>query len=298
MDTPSTSSLDLKSFYPKELEILGVDETDREIVIHMHSTSTSCRCHKCGAELNKHHGSHHRNVQDLPILGKSVQLDIQAYDYECTCGGNGSFAAAETFDGFLDYNSRKTERLIDFICILALETSCESCAKILNCHNIKISGDTVIRLLKQRYSAENAPECGSVVGIDDFSFKKRESYGTIIVDGATHRPVAILEGRDGETLKAWLKKNKQVRTVTRDRASAYARAIEEVLPDCMQVADRFHLHQNLLNAVNKVIGREIPASIAIPGDTGKAPMPGQPGIVVPPGRELSTPAGDVLKERL
>ena len=296
MDPKSAASLDLRSFYPKELDIQGIDETDEEITIHMHSASRTCHCHKCGAELVKHHGSHHRSVQDLPILGKRVRLDIQAYDYECTCGEKGRFAAAETFDGFIDYNSRKTERLADFICILALETSCESCAKILNCHNVKISGDTVINLLKKRYSGMRAQECGPVVGIDDFSFKKRQTYGTIIVDGETHKPVAILEGRDGETLKEWLGKNKHIRTVTRDRASAYAKAIEEVLPDCMQIADRFHLHQNLLSAVNKIIGREIPASIAIPECTDGTILPAPGTIAAQSACGLSTPEGAEPKE--
>lgn len=98
---------------------------------------------------------------------------------------------------------------------------------------------------------------------DDFAYKKRQTYGTIIVDEETHRPVAILDGRDGATLKEWLKNNIQVKTVTRDRASAYAKAVEEILPDCMQIADRFHLHQNLMEAVNKILGREIPATTAI-----------------------------------
>lgn len=73
-----------------------------------------------------------------------------------------------------------------------------------------------------------------------------------------------MDGRDGETLKGWLKKNKHVTTVTRDRASAYAKAVEEILPECMQVADRFHLHQNLLDAVNKVLSRTVPATIPVP----------------------------------
>lgn len=73
-----------------------------------------------------------------------------------------------------------------------------------------------------------------------------------------------MEGRDGLALKDWLKKNKQVRTVTRDRASAYAKAVEEILPDCMQIADRFHLHQNLMEAVNKILGREVSATTAVP----------------------------------
>ena len=86
------------------------------------------------------------------------------------------------------------------------------------------------------------------------------------MDEATHKPVAVLNGRDGVSLKEWLGQNKHVTTVTRDRASAYAKAVEEVLPDCMQIADRFHLHQNLMDAVKKILGREIPATMAVPAE--------------------------------
>lgn len=262
----SVTTLDVQSFYPQELKINGIDETDDEVIIHMHSVSKECTCHKCGAKLVKHHGSHHRDVQDLPILGKRTKLDLQIFDYECTSTSCKSFAATESFDGFLSYNSRMTNRLEDFMCSLALETSCEACARILKCMNVKISGDTIIRLLIKRYQAQPEPVCGSIIGIDDFAFKKRHTYGTIIVDEATHKPVAVLDGRDGKTLKEWLAKNKHVTTVTRDRASAYAKAVEEVLPDCMQIADRFHIHQNLMEAVNKVLNRTVPVTNVIPPD--------------------------------
>ncbi|MCA5960357.1 MULTISPECIES: transposase [Blautia] len=71
----------------------------------------------------------------------------------------------------------------------------------------------------------------------------------MIVNQATHRPVAVLDGRDGMTLKEWLKNNKHIKAVTRDRRSAYASAIQEILSDAMQIADRYHLHQNLLEAI-------------------------------------------------
>ena len=263
----AASSLDLQSFYPADLKILDVEEFDDEIVIRMHSTSNNCSCHKCGSPLIKHHGSHHRKAQDLPILGKRVVLDMQIYDYNCSSDEcSGRFAATETFDGFLSYNSRMTERLEDFICLLAIETSCEASARIMNAMGVKISGDTVIRLLSKRYKRQPIPICGSTIGVDDFSFKKRRTYGTVIVDEKTHNTVAVLEGRDGQALKEWLKQNQHVTAVTRDRASAYAKAVEEVLPDCMQIADRFHIHQNLMEAVNKILGREIPATNAIPKD--------------------------------
>ena len=38
----------------------------------------------------------------------------------------------------------------------------------------------------------------------------------------------------------------------------------EIIPDCMQCADRVHRHQNLMDAVNKILGREVPATNGIP----------------------------------
>ena len=116
----------------------------------------------------------------------------------------------------------------------------------------------------KRYELLPSPEVGDVIGVDDFAYKKRNTYGTIIVNGKTHEPIILLDGRDGETLREWLKNNKQVKVITRDRASAYARVIAEELPDAMQVADRFHLHQNLLEAIKKALNKEIPATITIP----------------------------------
>ena len=153
-----------------------------------------------------------------------------------------------------------TERCEDFICTLALETSCEGSARI--CRSMNLKSSTPIML-----------PYGSIIGVDDFAFKKRHTYGTIIVDEATHKPVAILDGRDGKTLKEWLSKNKHVKAVTRDRASAYSAAIKEILPDAMQIADRFHLHQNLLEAIRNTISSVLPVDIRIPSDSNSIAEP-------------------------
>ena len=73
---PATA-LNLQSFYPADLKIIGVKETAQEVVIQMHSISQECTCYKCGAFLIKHHGSHHRNVQDLPILGNRIHMEYK-----------------------------------------------------------------------------------------------------------------------------------------------------------------------------------------------------------------------------
>jgi transposase len=54
-----------------------------------------------------------------------------------------------------------------------------------------------------------------------------------------------------------LENNKHI-NVTRDRAGAYASAISQVIPDAIQVADRFHLFNNLMHAVKHAINSQLP----------------------------------------
>ena len=252
------TELNLESYCPEELEIRKIEEREREIRIWLKSRTKSCVCSRCQKELTQKRATYERKVQDLPILGKQVWLIVKVYEYQCP---DCNRPVAESFEDFLKPVSRMTERCAELIVRLALETSCEGASRILQAMGIQYSGDSVIRLLLKRLEAMPEPEVGSVIGVDDFAFKKRNTYGTIIVDAQTHKPAAILDGRDGKALKEWLKRNKQVRIVTRDRASAYAKVIEEELPDAMQIADRFHLHQNFLESIKKVLNSEIPNTV-------------------------------------
>lgn len=255
--------INLQNFYPKELQIQEIIEEEKRIIIKMNSQTTESRCVKCQEISRKQRGRYIRTVQDLPILNKQTKLKIEAHEYICDNPNCSATTFVETIDGFTGYYSRMTKRCEDFICALALETSCEGCARICKMMNLVVSADTVIRILLKKYAEQPTLTCGEIIGVDDFAFKKRNDYGTVIVDEKTHRPVAILDGRDGKTLKEWLESNKHVTTVTRDRASAYASAIKEVLPAAMQVADRFHLHQNVLEAVKTALYSNVPVHIKI-----------------------------------
>lgn len=268
----SNSSINLQTFFPdKQLKITNISETDTTIKLNLKSQTKSCICPNCNNISNKYHGTYIRKVQDLPILGKQVRLEINAYEYKCENNDCTNKTIAESFDGFISYYSRMTERLSDFLSTLALETSCEGAARIAKNMNIKVSGDTIIKLLLKKYNEMKIDTCSSTVGIDDFAFKKRHNYGTIIVDEKTHKPIAILEGRDGKSLSSWLKDNKHIKIVTRDRASAYAKVIEQELPGAMQIADRFHIHQNLLQVIKKALNKEIPSTLKIENDVKVQP---------------------------
>lgn len=55
----------------------------------------------------------------------------------------------------------------------------------------------VIQLLLKRYQAIENGFIGDKIGIDDLAYKKRHTYGTIIVDEETHNPITLLDGKDG-----------------------------------------------------------------------------------------------------
>ena len=93
------------------------------------------------------HGTYERKVQDLPILGKTTYLSVNAYEFQCDNLDCDATTFVENVNGFLSYYNRMTERCADFICTLAMETSCEGAARIYRAMNLQTSGDSIIRLL-------------------------------------------------------------------------------------------------------------------------------------------------------
>ena len=59
------------------------------------------------------------------------------------------------------------------------------------------------------------------IAIDDFAFKKKKTYGTVIIDHETGNYLEFIESRKKEDIVPILKKYSNVELVTRDRASSY-----------------------------------------------------------------------------
>jgi len=99
----------------------------------------------------------------------------------------------------------------------------------------------------------------SFVGIDDFAFKKRMTYGTIFIDLQKKRPIDFLETRNQIPVTEWLNKHPEIELITRDGSKTYAKAVTEASLTILQVGDRWHILHQLFEAIKKTIFNLIPA---------------------------------------
>ena len=116
---------------------------------------------------------------------------------------------------------------------------------------MSISDDTILRHLKGNASRADYESPVRIVGIDDWSWRKSWRYGTIIVDLERRKVMDILEDRSVASVAQWLKRHPSIAVVSRDRCGLYAQAAREGAPQASQVADRFHLIQNLRLAIEE-----------------------------------------------
>lgn len=121
----------------------------------------------------------------------------------------------------------------------------------MNQLGMPVSDDTILRHLKRSASQADDEPPARIIGIDDWSWRKSWRYGTIIVDLERRKVMDILEDRSVASVSQWLKRHPTIEVVSRDRCGLYAQAAREGAPQASQVADRFHLFQNLRLAIEK-----------------------------------------------
>ena len=131
-------------------------------------------------------------------------------------------------------------------------------------------GRIVERVIERRVDSSRLEELRAI-GVDEFSYRKRHHYLTVVVDHDRRRIVWAKEGRTCEVLKSFFEElgidlRFNTKTVTIDMAAGYEKAIEERLPQADIVFDRFHgerLASDAFGEVRRTIVRK-PAAVQRP----------------------------------
>src|SRR5258708_4355877 len=224
---------------PPGLEILTTTTVDDLLRVEVVSTRSNSRCPLCFHPARRIHSRYTRVVADVPCGGFQVQLVLQMRKFFCDTPTCPRKIFTERVPIFVQPWARMTTRLSQMLQALGVATCGELGARLSGHLGIHASPTTLLRRVMALPTAPPGPV--SILGIDDWSFRRGRKFGTILVDLQAHQVIELLPDRKTETAAAWMQTHGEIELVSRDRGEDYAAAARLGAPQARQVADRFHL---------------------------------------------------------
>src|SRR6266568_8457300 len=238
---------------PEGFEVTSIEGTDGILTMSAVSTQQSVCCPLCSSAARRVHSSYTRTLADLPCAGQQVRLLLQVRKFFCQVATCARKIFVERIAPFIEPWARVTTRLHQMVQVIGLATGGMLGARVTERLGIQTCWMTIIRRIM---ALPTAPvQQVSELGIDDFSFRRGRKFGTILVDMQSHQVIDLLPDRTKESAAAWMSTHPEIDLVSRDRGGDYAAGAREGAPQATQVADRFHMYKNLVEAVELTLAR-------------------------------------------
>lgn len=239
---------------PDGLVIASVHPAANVLTVHIACCSSTAACPLCQRASSRIHGDYARTVADLPCGGRRVILSLTVRKFVCGTPTCPRQIFTERLADLVQPSARMTNRLREALIALGLATSAEVSERVVPKLAMRVSAPTLLRRLRQ--VACPPPTSVRILGVDDWAWKRGQTYGTLLVDLELRRPIELLADRKETTLTAWLLTHPEIDVISRDRGGEYAAAARKGAPQAQQIADKFHILKNLRDGLKDLMARK------------------------------------------
>jgi len=226
------------------------DHTTTPLTLRVTSTQALVHCPVCRFPTRRVHSRYVRTVADLPWGPWRVVLDLHVRKFFCANSRCPRRMFTERLSPLVAPWARRTQRLAHWLAPIAMALAGRAGARLSRGLGLDVSRHTLLRLLRRLPLPGVGPP--QVLGVDDWAYRKGQTYGTVLIALERRRPLALWPDREAKTLALWRQAHPGIRVITRARSRAYADGARQGAPEAIQVADRFHLLQNLAEALDQV----------------------------------------------
>src|SRR6266851_4191150 len=192
------------------VEVEGV-EVAFEITLTLRTTSPTASCPSCGTASSRIQSRYTRTLRDLPSVGRPLRLIMQVRRFFCKKSTCTQKIFVERLPELCRPYAQRTKRLQEALRQLGLTIGGQAGADVGSELGISGSRDTILRLVRQSPPPTRSEP--HVIGLDDWAWKRRIRYGTLICDLELGLPIDLLADRSVERVSAWLKKHPSIDTI-------------------------------------------------------------------------------------
>ena len=262
------------------LEACHIDDAAAQITLLVTSRQARVPCPLCTQVTPRVHSRYTRTLVDLPWASYRVRLQLRVRKFFCDNATCRRHIFTARLPAVAAPWARRTLRFAQWLTHIAVALGGAAGAQLSRCLGGGTSRHALLRVLR-KLPMPLVPT-PRVLGVDDWALRKRQTYGTILVDLERRQPAALLPDRTTETLAQWLREHPGVQVIARDRSTAYADGARQGAPAATQVADRFHLFQHLREALEQVCSTHSQALDAVNALVHQQPVPQADGTLAVP----------------
>jgi transposase len=238
---------------PWEVDKVNLDTALRRIDFEVRCSATALSCPHCGVAGQRIHDRLRRSWRHLDFFQYEAWLHAEVPRVACTaCGKTTQVGVPWAREG-----SGFTAMFEALALALCRELPVKQAAALLRCKDKQLWRR--IEHYVDEARALDDMSAVKIVGIDDTSLHRGQSYITVVHDLEAKRLLFATAGRDHQTvidfaadLQAHGGDPAQVQHVCQDMSAAYAKGVGAALPNAVISYDRFHVVAMAVDAMDKV----------------------------------------------